>query len=97
MRISSYSVYSVFKGLSNISARSDSIQRHPDSLSGAVTQSHTQSGDREASASQICFCAKKKETDNTHKKNLLFLKVTNHIGQETFVFIHEIGLYNMKP
>lgn len=31
------------------------------------------------------------------KKQFFFLKVTNHIGQESFVFIHEIGLYNMKP
>lgn len=42
------------------------------------------------------------ETNDTleqkkRKENLLFLKVTNHIGQETFVFIHEIGLYNMRP
>lgn len=37
-----------------------------------------------------------KKKEKKEKKDLLFLKVTNHIGQETFVFIHEIGLYNMK-
>lgn len=60
MKISSHSVYGVFKDLSNISARSDSIQIHPDSLSGAVTHSQTQTGDREATASPVCFCAKKR-------------------------------------
>lgn len=89
------------KDSSKISARSDSVQRHTDSPSGAVTHSQTQTGVGWGLAVKpqlpfVVFVQKRKKkrevekmkkTDNTEKQILLFLKVTNHTGQETFVFI----------
>lgn len=59
--ISRHSVCGAFKDSSETSARSDSIQRHPDSLSGAVTHSQTQTGGRGATAPCVSLCAKKRE------------------------------------
>lgn len=99
-----------FKDTSEISARSFSIQRHPDSLSGAVTHSQTQTEEGRTEKLQLLvfvFVQKRerkrmKQTDNTQKIknktniNFCFLKSPTTLDEKA-LFSHEIGLYSMKP
>lgn len=74
-------------------------------LGASVNLSQIQTGQqRSRSSFSLFLCKKKREkikktyaAQKDKMKKTFFLKVTNHIGQESFVFIHEIGLYNMKP
>lgn len=97
-------VYSVFfKDSGKISARSD---QYPETswftlwCCDTLTDSDMGGGDREATAPRVCFCAKKRErgwkrqTTQREKKNCSLKSPTT---LDKVVFIHEIGLYNMKP